>query len=189
MQVAINTPAVSRANHPKRTLFLAQAVDAYRHQYLEERGFGRLKGRLLALRPLYLSNPQRVTGLIRLLSLGLRVLTLVEFEVRRQLQIQHADLAGLYAGQPKRAPPHPTTERLLHAFKGLTLTLGRTVQRPLAWAVRQRTLRLAWVILPPGAQVSMVGHCVKQGMAAHESPPAINVPKHRPNRRGRSAHP
>lgn len=137
VHVAINTPAVTRAirrlgwrvyatNHPKRALSLAQAVDAYRHQYLEERGFGRLKGRLLALSPLYLSNERRVTGLIRLLSLGLRVLTLVEFEVRRQLQTLHADLAGLHGGQPKRTTAHPTTEQLLHAFKGLTLTVWRT---------------------------------------------------------------
>lgn len=150
VRVAINTPAVARAirrlgwrvyatNHPKRTLSLAQAVDAYRHQYLEERGFGRLKGRLLALSPLYLSNAQRVTGLIRLLSLGLRVLTLVEFEVRRQLQLQHADLAGLYAGQPKRATVHPTTEQLLHAFKGLTLTIWRTGN---VWQTHLPTLSL-----------------------------------------------
>jgi len=137
LRVRVQTAALARAirrlgwrvyatNHPARTLSLQQAVLAYRQQYREERGFGRLKGRALALTPVYLATDQRVTGLIRLLSLGLRVLTLVEFQVRRSLQTAQAELAGLYAGQPKRATAHPTTEQLLRAFKGITLTLWRT---------------------------------------------------------------
>lgn len=137
LRVQVQTAALARAirrlgwrvyatNHPASTLSLQQAVLAYRQQYLEERGFGRLKGRALALTPLYLATDQRVTGLIRLLSLGLRVLTLVEFEVRRSLQTAPAELAGLYAGQPKRVTAHPTTEQLLRAFQGITLTIWRT---------------------------------------------------------------
>jgi transposase len=68
-------------NQTARELSRSEAVLAYRQQYLEERGFGRLKGRALSLTPMYLSTPGRVVGLIRLLSLGLRALTLVEFEV------------------------------------------------------------------------------------------------------------
>jgi transposase len=77
---------VYATNQAARELSLAQAVLAYRQQYLEERGFGRLKGRALMLALMYLTSDQRVVGLIRLLSLGLRGLTLVEFEVRRALQ-------------------------------------------------------------------------------------------------------
>ena len=117
---------VYATNHTVRELSLSQAVLAYRQQSLEERGLGRLKGRALALSPMYLSTDQRVTGLIRLLSLGLRVLTLVEFEVRRSLQTAQDQLAGLYAGQPKRTTAHPTTEQILRAFKGITLTLWQT---------------------------------------------------------------
>ena len=54
---------------------------------------------------------------------ALRVLTLVEFVVRRQLAQEEASLAGLYAGNPKRATTHPTTERLLEAFQEITLTM------------------------------------------------------------------
>jgi transposase len=117
---------VYATNQPATTLTLPQAVLAYRQQYREERGFGRLKGRALALTPMYLAADQRVTGLIRLLSLGLRVLTLVEFEVRRSLQTAQAELAGLYAGQPKRVTTTPTTEQLLRAFKGITLIVWRS---------------------------------------------------------------
>jgi len=59
------------------------------------------------------------------MSLGLRVLILLEFVVRRQLAAEEASLAGLYAGNPKRATARPTTELLLEAFRNVTLTMVR----------------------------------------------------------------
>ncbi|MEL7069117.1 MAG: DUF4277 domain-containing protein, partial [Cyanobacteria bacterium J06581_3] len=65
----------------------------------------------------------RVKGLIRLLSLGLRILCLLEFSVRTQLEAQQQELPGLYAGNPKRSTQQPTAELLLKAFRGITLTI------------------------------------------------------------------
>src|SRR5229473_2399151 len=104
-------------------LSLPQAVEAYRDEYLVERNFGRLKGHPLSLSPMYVERDDHATGLVRLLSMALRVLTLLEFVVRRQLAQEGAALAGLYAGNPKRATTHPTTERLLEAFQEITLTI------------------------------------------------------------------
>jgi transposase len=122
---------VYATNQPQATLSAEQAVLAYREEYLVERGFGRLKGRPLSLSPLYLQRDDHVTGLIRLLSLALRVLTLVEYQVRRRLAQEQRSLAGLYAGQPTRATTRPTTERLLGAFKEITLTVLATPQHTL----------------------------------------------------------
>lgn len=112
---------VYASNHEGLTL--AEAVWAYRSQYTIERSFGRLKGQPLSLSPMYLQRDDHATGLIRLLSLGLRVLILLEFVVRRQLAVEQATLAGLYAGNPKRATARPTAERLLEAFQHITLTV------------------------------------------------------------------
>ena len=111
-------------NHPATTLPLDRAILAYRDEYLVERSLGRLKGRPLSLSPLYLTRDDHATGLIRLLSLALRVLTLLEGVVRRQLAAPASPpLTGYYPGQPTRATRRPTAERLLAAFDGLTLTL------------------------------------------------------------------
>jgi transposase len=121
-------------NQPLEQLSLEQAVLAYRSEYLVERSLGRLKGRPLSLTPMYVQRDDHATGLIRLLSIALRVLTLVEFVVRRQLAAEETTLAGLYAGNAMRETARPTAERLLEAFQEVTLTVvegGHQVYRHL----------------------------------------------------------
>ena len=107
---------VYATNQPAEQLSLAQAILAYRDEYIIEHGFGRLKGQPLSLTPMYLQRDDHATGLIRLLSIGLRLLTLTEFVVRRRLAEEQASLPGLYAGNPKRTTARPTAGRLLEAF-------------------------------------------------------------------------
>lgn len=115
-------------NQPSAQLSLDQAVLAYRQEYQVERSLGRLKGQPLSLRPMYVQRDDHATGLIRLLSIALRVLTLLEFVVRRQLAAEGATLSGLYAGNAKRETARPTAERLLEAFQEVTLTVMVTGQ-------------------------------------------------------------
>jgi transposase len=138
---------VYATNHPAQTLTLDQAVLAYREEYLVERGFGRLKGKPLSLSPMYVQSDQRATGLIHLLSLALRLLTLLEGQCRQRLADQHEGVAGLYAGNPKRTTSRPTAEAVLHAFQLIHLsvvTLGQQAHwhlTPLS-ALQQRLLCL-----------------------------------------------
>jgi transposase len=131
--VSIDTEAVTSAirrlgwrvyatNQKAEILSLEVAVGAYRSEYLIEHNFGRLKGRQLSVQPLQVISDERVVGLLRLLSIGLRVFGLLEYQVRTQLSEQKAQLAGLYDGNPKRSTARPTTEGLLKAFKGINLT-------------------------------------------------------------------
>lgn len=107
-------------NAPTERLDLPSAVSCYREEWQPERGFHRLKGAALAIRPLLLRSDQRICGLLRILVIALRALTLLEFIARRELAQQPLPLQGLYAGNPKRATREPTAERLLRAFDDLT---------------------------------------------------------------------
>ena len=120
---------VYSTNQPAEQLSLAQAVLAYRNEYLVEQSLGRLKGRPLSLTPMYVQRDDHATGLIRLWSIALRVLTLLEFVGRRQLATEGAQLAGLYAGNTKRDTARPTAERLLEAFREITLTIVEGAQQ------------------------------------------------------------
>jgi transposase len=111
------------SNAPTEQLTLEESVRVYRDEWLVERGFHRLKGAPLSLDPLFVKRDDQVIGLTHLLSLAVRLLTLIEFVVRRALQQEKAQLVGLHAENPKKATATPTTERILKAFSNITLTI------------------------------------------------------------------
>jgi transposase len=69
-----------------------------------------------------LRDEHRIVGLIFLLSIALRVLILMQFVVRKNLKQEGATLQGIYPGQPGRHTTLPTTEMMLGAFRGITLS-------------------------------------------------------------------
>ena len=73
-------------NAPGSKLSLHQAVLTYRDEWLIERNFGRFKGFPLSITPFFVQLDDQVKGLVHLLSLAVRLLSLIEFVVRRHLQ-------------------------------------------------------------------------------------------------------
>jgi transposase len=105
------------------TLALPPVVWAYRGQYRIEDDWSRLKGRPLGLTPMYLQDEQRMQGLVHLLSLALRLLTLLEWRVRERLRQQGTKLQGIYAGQPGRQTDRPSAELLLRAMETISVSV------------------------------------------------------------------
>lgn len=119
----------------------------YRHQVLHERTFSRLKTRRLNIQPIFLRDEQRISGLVWLLDIALRILTLTEFRVRQALHETSERLVGLNPAAPSQATVRPTTDRLLAAFSTLHLSiihLEGQVRRyvPPLTALQQRILAL-----------------------------------------------
>ena len=110
-------------NAPAEELTLEQALLVYRDEWLIERGFHRLKGAPLSLDPMFVKRDDQVIGLTNLLSIGVRLLTLIEFVIRQKLKQGREKLVGLHAQNPKKGTDTPTTERLLKAFNNITLTI------------------------------------------------------------------
>ena len=119
-------------NHTSDRLSLNEAVLAYRNEYIIGRDFSRLKGYPLSLSPTYLTRQDHVIGLIRLLSIILKLVCLLEFNVRSKLKEQEQEIAGLYAGNPKRSTPRPTTELLLRAFKNIDFSIVELPEQTIA---------------------------------------------------------
>ena len=120
-------------NAPAPRLSLADAVLCYRHEYRIERIFSRLKSRL-HIAPMFVSREDQIQGLTYLLTLGVRVLTVMEFTLRRSLQTDQVKLPGLHPENRHKGSDKPTAERVLKAFSKVTLTIlkdtaGREVGR------------------------------------------------------------
>jgi transposase len=136
---------VYATNHTK--VSLPQVVWAYRGQYRIEDDWSRLKGQPLGLTPMYLQDEGRIQGLVHLLSLGLRVLTLLEWVVRERLREDGTKLEGIYAGQPGRKTNRPSAELLLRALRTLSVSVVKVAEvihvllTPLT-AVQRRLLEL-----------------------------------------------
>jgi transposase len=117
---------------PKR-LPLADAVLCYRHEYRIERIFSRLKSRL-QIAPMYVKREDQIEGLTYLLTLGVRVLSVMEFTLRRSLEQDQTALPGLHPENRHKWTVKPTAERVLKAFSRVTLTIikdreGREIGR------------------------------------------------------------
>jgi transposase len=116
---------VQVTNMAEQALSLAQAVRHYRGGWCEERGFHLLKDRPLGIGPLYVQRDDQIIGLTQLLLLGLRLLTLIESQVRKGLAQDGVALAGLYPGQASRTTDRPSATRLLRAVATTEITLTR----------------------------------------------------------------
>ena len=109
-------------NAVQKRLSLKEAVLCYRHEYRIERIFNRLKSRV-HIAPLFVKLNDQIEGLTYLLTLGVRVLTVMEFVLRRSLQNDQTKLPGLHPENKTKMTDKPTAERILKAFADVSLTI------------------------------------------------------------------
>jgi transposase len=100
-------------------------VLCYRNEYRVERIFNRLKSRV-QIAPLFVKLNEQIEGLTYLLTLGVRVLTVTEFVLRRSLETEQASLPGLHPENKQKMTDKPTAERILKAFSDISLTIIKT---------------------------------------------------------------
>ena len=97
-------------NLSEEVMSFAGAVKHYRGGWSLERDFHLVKDRPLGISPLYVRRDDQITGLTHLLTLGLRILTLIETQVRRKLSMTGEQMSGLYEGQPSIKTAKPKQE-------------------------------------------------------------------------------
>ena len=83
-------------NLAEEQMSFSQTVCHYRNAPIMKNTFHLLKDRPLGISPLYVRNDDQISGLTRLLTLALRVLTLIQTQIRQSLQRTGESLHGLY---------------------------------------------------------------------------------------------
>jgi transposase len=113
---------------------LEAGVLLYNGGWSVERDFHLLKDLPLGIQPLYVREEEQIVGLTRLLTIALRVLTLLEVVLRGALVEKEESLAGFYEGQANRKTQQPTASRLLKAITRMEITVSRVVgEEESAW--------------------------------------------------------
>jgi transposase len=109
---------VLKTNLSKTKHSIATVLAKYREQSKVEKRFHHFKGPL-AVTPMFLQNPKRIAGLLIVLMWALTVLSLMERQVRKNLNGQ--PMYGLY---PENRPsPAPTGPRLIETFATLCIVI------------------------------------------------------------------
>ena len=111
---------VTKAGQKRRSL--QEAVWCYRNAYRVERVCNRLKSRV-HIAPLFVKLNDHIEGLTSRLTLGVRVLTVMECALRRSLQNAQAKLPGLHLENKAKMTDKPTAERILKALSDVSLTI------------------------------------------------------------------
>jgi len=125
-------------NAPAEEVSFSGAVAHYHGGGCLERDFHLLKSHPLGIRPLYVRRNDQLRGLTHLLTLGMRLLTLLEGQVRKALAAAGERWSGLYEGQPQRSTASPSAPLLLKAVGRAEITLTRV-----RWGGQQ-----AWHLTP-----------------------------------------
>lgn len=107
------------SNTPKELIESIELVRCYRDEYRIEHLFDFMINRDAGILPIYLHKEHRVKGLIRLLSVGMKFIMLLQYRVREALQAKKKQLKELYPGNKNRSTNMPTTPMLLRAFRGI----------------------------------------------------------------------
>ncbi|MGH9854620.1 MAG: IS1634 family transposase, partial [Blastocatellia bacterium] len=100
-------------------------VRHYRANWRGERHDNRLKSEPIGIDPIYVRNDDQITGLTNLLTMAVRVESLIEAQVARGLQSEGKEIKGLYPGLPNKGTDHPTAVAMLKAIDRKEITLMR----------------------------------------------------------------
>jgi transposase len=100
----------------------------------------------------------QLRGLIHLLTVGLRLLTLLEGVVREEEAGTPEEYRGLYPGQPRRATERPTAVSLLQAVARTEITLTRIqIGAMTQWHLTPRPVWLQRLLTRLGLPPSLYG--------------------------------
>lgn len=119
---------VLRTNETKKAKPTGDVLRSYREQSRVEKRIHHVKGPL-AVAPMFLKNPKRIAGLLSILTWALTVLSLMERQVRKNL-----DGEPMYGLLPENRPsPAPSGPKLLKKFENLSVIIihehGETYRR------------------------------------------------------------
>ena len=108
-------------NAPQAQLSTQKVVATYKDEFKVEYRFNQLHNKTAPLMPIFLHKDNRIAALIRLLMLGIKVLGLLEYKIRKQIAAEEITITHIFPGNPGRKTENPTAEMVLRALRNISL--------------------------------------------------------------------
>lgn len=112
-------------NTSKEQFSFSQAILSYRQEWTLERCFRILKKSHLGISALYVRKEERLKGLTRLLSIGVRLITILENSICECLKKKQETVKGLDVAHPNKQTKTPTALSIFNKFCREKITLSR----------------------------------------------------------------
>lgn len=112
-------------NTSKEQLSFSQAILSYRQEWTLERCYRILKKSHLGISALYVRKEERLKGLTRLLSIGVRLITVLENSICECLKKKQDTVKGLDIAHPNKRTKTPTALSIFKKFCREKITLSR----------------------------------------------------------------
>lgn len=112
-------------NALKENLSFQQAIETYLDEWTLERCFRMAKKSHLGISPLYLRKSERLKGITRLLSIGIRMMTLLEYQLCKKIKENKDSVKGLDIAHPNKTTCTPTAQSVFKKFCREKVMLSR----------------------------------------------------------------
>ena len=135
-------------NTSKEKLSFQAAIETYRAEWTLERCFRISKKSHLGISPLYLRKDKRLKGITRLLSIGVRIITLLEYHICKNLKETEETILGLDVAHPNKAIKTPTAQSIFKKFCREKIMLSRViVNGKIYWGITQMSETVRKVLI------------------------------------------
>jgi transposase len=114
-------------NTLKENLSFQQAIETYLDEWTLERCFRMAKKSHLGISPLYLRKNERLKGITRLLSIGIRMMTLLEYQICKKMKENQDSIKGLDISHPNKTTRTPTVQSIFKKFCREKIMLSRAI--------------------------------------------------------------
>ncbi|MBA2728713.1 MAG: IS1634 family transposase [Parachlamydiaceae bacterium] len=145
-------------NAPREKLSFSQAILSYRQEWTLERCFRILKKSHLGISALYVRKEERIKGLTRLLSIGVRLMTLLEYSISESLKKKNEIVKGLDVAHPNKTTKTPTALSIFKKFCREKITLSKVhIEGKVFWNMTRICEDLIKVIKHLGIPIDIYG--------------------------------
>jgi transposase len=110
-------------NAPAAKLSVEKVITTYKAEFNVEYRFNQLHNKTAPLMPIFLHKDNRIVALIRFLTLGIKVLGIMEYNIRKKIADEKITVSHIYPGNPSRKTDKPTIEMILRALRNISLVI------------------------------------------------------------------